>query len=561
MILSTLFERRDRTGTTDPRNPAYWLQRLVGGGQSTAGENVNPDTAMTASSVFACGRNLAEDTAKLPMKVFEKLEERGTKRLPQHPLHRLLNWESNSETSAFNFRQAVMAGAVFWGNGYAEIEETNGGGVFAFNQIHPRRVTPKRDERGLYYEVAQPNGAKAKDVPAAKMLHISGFSQDGVVGEMISKLGKESIGLTMAVEKLGASFFGNGAFAGVIIKHPGDLSPEAQKKMKKNWDDQHRGSAKFAGTTVLDEGMTVDKMTVDNEQAQFLETRQFQVEEVARWFRMPPHKIGHLARATGWTTLETTNADYIIDALMPWMERIEQEIKRKCISRSEPTIYVKHNVAGLLRGDTTARFDAYGKAIQAGWMSRNDVRELEDLNPIDDGDVYLVPTNLMAAGAIETKPASERPQPTPPAGPAPVLPKEDDADPMAQARAMLPAHGDLLAAAIASLLMVEQDKITRAMKKPDGAKLVADFFAGHVEFVRAKIGAPIDAIAASLWPVLVGGQITDEAQAALVDETKVIAGEHIVRSNMRRAFEADRPKLDGFRYVRRIADFVASYRK
>jgi HK97 family phage portal protein len=395
-------EKRYGMQSEDPR-----FFRMFGGQPSTAGVTVSERSVLTLPSVFACVRNIAEDVAKLPFNPYRSLEPRGKSKLTTHPLYRLLQVSPNPEMTAFDFRQAVTASAVLWGKGIAEIEWSRAGSPLAFWPIEPWRVQVKRRTGGtLYYLIDGQTTLEAIDV-----LHIKGFGFNGVLGEMVSCVGGESLGLTLAAQTFAASFFGNGAKPGTTLKHPKNLSEKAAKNLKESIDSAHRGPGQAHGTIIIEEGMDVVKTTWNPEEAQALESRQFQVEEVARWFRMPPHKMHHLLRATGWSTLEATNADYIIDTLMPWFVRWEQEIKVKAIAA--PEVFVEHLVAGLLRGDTTARFDAYAKAIQAGWMSRNDARELENMNPVDGLDEYLVPSNMIAASALERQPLSERTPTTP----------------------------------------------------------------------------------------------------------------------------------------------------
>jgi HK97 family phage portal protein len=287
-------EQRALGGVSTLANPAPWLVDFYGGGTPSAGVRVTEATALSASAVFACVRNIAEDEAKLPFIVYRNLEPQGKERLKAHPLYRLLHDEPNPEMSSFDFRQAVTACAVLFGGGYAEIEKTQAGVPLYLWPIESWRVRPLRDAaKNLYYEV---DGRDRLD--PADMLHIRGFGFDGVLGCMLAQVGKESLGLTIAAQRFAASFFGNGTKVSGLLSHPKMLSPEAHKRLKESWTEEHGGPGNAHKPRILEEGMTWTQLSTAPDEAQMVETRQFQVEDVARWFRMPPHKIQHLLRST-----------------------------------------------------------------------------------------------------------------------------------------------------------------------------------------------------------------------------------------------------------------------
>lgn len=384
-----------------PSNPDEFITRFFnGGGERAAGVTVNETTAMSASAVFACVRNLAEDEAKLPFLTYEKLEPRGKKRRTDLPVYKLLHDEPNPEMTAFSFREAMTASAALYGGGLAEIERTNDGTPLALWPIEPwrwraERVGPRGRE--LVYRI------DGRDVlPARDVLHIKGFGINGLVGYMVAQVGRESLGLTLAAQRFAANYYANGTRVSGILTHPARLSPEGQKNLGTSFDKKYSGVENSHGTPVLEEGVTWTKVSADADEAQMLEARQFQVEDVARWLRMPPHKIGHLLRATGWSTLEATNTDYVIDTLMPWLVRWEQECNRKLIGAGNANLFCEHLVNGLMRGDSAARADFYQKMWNIGVYSQNDILEKENDNPVEGGDERYVPLNMVNARVAAT---------------------------------------------------------------------------------------------------------------------------------------------------------------
>lgn len=367
------------------------LVALFGGGQlSGAGVTVNEKTALSASAVFACVRNLSEDVAKLPLKVYRELEPRGRAVAQSHPAYRLLADRPNPEMTAMAFRTALMASALLYQGGLAEIEWANNGKPYALWPIEPWRWRVRRERysrKQMYFEVDGTRRLEHKDV-----LYVPGFSVDGICAEMVARAGKESIGLALAAQKFAASFFGNGGSARIALVHPGKLTDKAKGNIRDSYKNQNDGPSRAYDVDVFEEGMKPEKVGYSPDEAQAVETRQFNVEDLCRWFRMPLHKVGHLLRAQGWSTLEATNADYIIDTLMPWFVRWEQEIDYKLLGSGYTA---KHVVQALLRGDSAARADFYAKLAGIGVLNVNTILELEDMNPIGpEGDVRYMPLNM-----------------------------------------------------------------------------------------------------------------------------------------------------------------------
>ncbi len=407
---------------SDLRSPAYWVQDALAGRRTVSGEHVSPERAMALSVYYACLRNISEDVGKLPFKVFRRLPERGKEVLRDHPVYELLHGDANPDMSAMTFQELLTHWCLGWGNGYAEILR-GGSAPVGLYPIHPSRVMPFRDKKQegdpLFYRVKNDRGI-LMDIPAADMFHLRGLG-DLLSGYSVVRLAAESLGLTMAAQTFGAAFFGNGASVGGVLEYAGKLSEEAYQRVREGWANRYSGAENASKTMIAEEGMVYKPLGIPPEEAQFIETRQFQIEEVARWFRMPPHKVGHLLRAVGWSTLEATNTDYVTDTLMPHFVRWEHEVRRKLFKPNETDLFAEFVVTGLLRGDQAARSAYYRERFMIGTLSQNDIRALENENPIEDGDTYYVMTNM---APTDEEPAAV----TPPVPAVPVLPNNDAKD-------------------------------------------------------------------------------------------------------------------------------------
>lgn len=378
--------------SSDFLNPKYWLSELGAGVSTTAGQNVTVTQAMTLPVYFACVRAISEDVAKLPLITYERLE-RGKKRITDIPLYKILHDSPNPEMSAMSFRETMMASCLTYGNAYAEIVFDSFGVVQALYPIHPTRVQLKRNGEALEYYVKSNNGTYAS-LSQGNVFHIHGLGDTGIIGYSVAALAAESLGAGLAAQQYGSAFFGNGARPGGILEHPGRLSKEAAENLRKSWQATYSGAANSSKVAVLEEGMKWSALSVPPEDSQFLQTRQFQTEEICRWFRMPPHKIQHLLRST-FANIEHQALEYVTDALMPWCVRWEQEITRKLIPvEFQNTLFAEHLLNGLLRGDQAARASFYFQLFQMGAISPNEIREYENMNPIENGDEHFVQVNL-----------------------------------------------------------------------------------------------------------------------------------------------------------------------
>lgn len=369
-------------------------------GSNPSGIYVTEKTAMQASAVFASVRILSESVAGLPC-IFYERSEGGKERSVDHPLFNILRYEPNPEMSAFRFFEALMGHLLLWGNSYAEIQYNGKGEIVALWPLRPDRVQPERNKttKNIEYIVRLKNGEPIT-LPAASVLHIPFYSFDGIVGVSPIGYARLSVGLSIATERYGASFFGNGARPGGVLQHPETLSEEAYIRLKKNWNSEHQGLSNAQRLAILEEGLTYQQIGVPPEDAQFLETRRFQVEEIARIYRIPPHMLADLEKAT-FSNIEQQSLEFVIHTVRPWLVRWEQEIHRALLlPRERKDFFAEFLVDGLLRGDIASRYQAYATARQNGWLSANDIRRLENMNAVDGGDIYLVPLNMIPANDL-----------------------------------------------------------------------------------------------------------------------------------------------------------------
>ena len=372
-------------------------------GGTTSGKAVNERSAMQMTAVYACVRILSEAIASLPLHVYRYNDTGGKEKAIQHPLYLLLHDEPNPEMSAFSFRETLMTHLLLWGNAFSQIIRNGRGEVIALYPLMPDRMTVDRDSAGwLYYAYTRSDGdartlgQKTTVVLAPPdVLHIPGLGFDGLVGYSPIAMAKNAIGMGLACDEYGASFYQNGAQPGGVLEHPGVVKDP--KRVRDSWNAIYQGSGNAHRVAVLEEGMAYKPISVSPEQAQFLETRKFQIDEIARIFRVPPHMVGDLEKSS-FSNIEQMALEFVKYSLAPWIARWEQAMQRALFSQDEKKrFFVRFNVEGLLRGDYQSRMTGYSIARQNGWMSANDIRELENLDRIpteDGGDLYLINGNM-----------------------------------------------------------------------------------------------------------------------------------------------------------------------
>ena len=386
---SFIFHSRDKPKDAVSAAPTFSF------GNSFSGKSVNPTTAIQVSAVYACVRVIAETIASLPLGVYEGTDE-GSRKATEHPLYRLLHDEPNAEMTSFIWRETMLAHLLLYGNSYSQIIRTGRAKVESLYPLLPDHMEVDRDSQGnLTYTYTTSEGQMYRLDPT-EVLHIPGLGFDGVMGYSPIALEKSAIGLGIAAEEYGSRFFQNGARPSGILTHPNTVKDPAA--LRASWNTAYGGSGNTGRVAVLEEGMHFEPLSIPNNEAQFLETRKFQVNEICRIFRVPPHMIGDLDRAT-FSNIESQNISFAVHTIRPWLVRIEQAINRALIPEKEKgRFYVQFNLDGLMRGDYKSRMEGYAIARQNGWMSANDIRELENLNPITDeegGNAYLVNGNMI----------------------------------------------------------------------------------------------------------------------------------------------------------------------
>lgn len=413
-ILQSIFKPRDKPKNLGGGNSFLW-------GGSSSGKVVNEKTAMQMTAVYSCVRILSEAIAGLPLFVYKYGDDGSKEKSLEHPLWRVLHDEPNPEMTSFVFRETMMNHLLLTGNAYAQIIRNARGEVIALYPLMPDRMTVDRDSQGRLYYRYRKNSDDAPEVCKNKqsdiifapsdILHVLGLGYDGLVGYSPIAMAKNAVGLAIAAEEYGAKFFANGAAPGGVLEHPGTIKdPE---RIRESWQSTFGGSSNSNKIAVLEEGLKYTPIAISPEQAQFLETRKFQINEIARIFRVPPHMLADLEKSS-FSNIEQQSLEFVKYTLDPWVIRWEQAMNKALLLDSEKrSVFTKFNVDGLLRGDYASRMTGYATARQNGWMSANDIRELENLDriPADlGGDLYLINgamTKLQDAGAFANTTTTE----------------------------------------------------------------------------------------------------------------------------------------------------------
>ena len=380
-------------------------------GKASSGEQVDEKSAMQIATVYACVRLLAESVAQLPLHLYRYTDNgTGKEMAADHPVYPIIHRQPNPEMTSFTWRETMMVHLLLWGNSYSQIIRDGKNGILSIYPLLPENVEVDRDERGEIYYIYhaytdEAPGEKNKDIifQREEVLHVPGLGFNGLVGFSPIAMMKNALGSTLAVEKYGSAFFKNGAQPSGVLEHPGVLkNPE---KIRQNWTDVYGGANNAHKVCVLEEGMSYKAISLPPEDSQFLSTRQFGVEEICRIFRVPPHMVQDLQRAT-FNNIEHMAIEFVMHTLMPWLIRIEQAIiKDVLVGEEKDQLFPKFNVDGLMRGDYKSRMEGYAVAITNGIMSVNDVRKLENMDPLDDadgGNLHLINgsyTRLSQAGS------------------------------------------------------------------------------------------------------------------------------------------------------------------
>lgn len=507
---------------------------------SASGVRVTTEGALKLSAVYACVRILANTVASLPLHVYER-QERGKRRADDFYLYDVLHNRPNPVMTSYRFRQVVMTHVALWGNGYAEIEWSQGGRVLALWPLSPagmEKIEVVGDR--LVYHYRLPDG-KLERIPGDNILHIRALGTDGLLGLSPIALARQTVGLGLAAEEFGARFFGNGANVGGVLQHPGALSDKAYGRLKHSMDEKYGGISNAMRMMILEEGLTYQRVGIPPEDAQFLETRKFQVTDVARWYGIQPHLIADLDRSTN-NNIEHQGIEFVVHTIRPWLVAWEQEIAASLLSATERRRYfAEFSAEGLLRGDAAARSQLYTSLFNVGAMSPNDIREKENMNPVEGGDEYfvqlnMVPVNMAAAGLEPVgEPAGNNAQggrdlPTNDERAA----APDDAERLSRdsqrargvavgRQRLQRAHARIFADAMGRVLRREANDVGNAAKKLLGQRGLAEFdmwlrefYAGHMDWTMNQLRPVVTA-----YMELVARDAMREVGAETVDEGRV----------------------------------------
>ncbi len=518
IIKSILDDNRSGSGgvgsgdgpTSNPQNPAFWLEKLFGGGLDTwSGESVSPDKALGVAAYWNAINIIAGAIGFLPMVVFER-KGKNTEPALDIPQYSLIHDRPNKYMDALTFRETLQAHALGWGNGYAEIQRDGRMDPVALWPISPAKITPEvvKDDNGqeiVHYKYV--NNGQTSYIEYNNMFHIKGLGFEGLKGYSVINYMKQSLGLITAVDKYGSRFFRNNATPAVVLEHPNTLSGTSEQHLRASWDDQHKSPENAGKTAILEEGMKLHQIGVPPEDAQYLLTRKFSVTEIARWFDIPPHMLKDLDKAT-FSNIEHQGIEFVVWTLTRWMVRWEHEANYKLFKAAErKRFYTKIIPAALLRGDVKSRYEAYRIGIYSGWMNRNQARKFEDMNPADGLDDYLQPLNYKVVGEPDPRTVgamnrSAEPigthEPTPALPEPPVVPDDRSADPGNQVVDSDDQGGypdvdngfqTLFESTWRRIITKEVNALKRIIKKPDRqAERIGEFYDKHIDHVREVLG-------------------------------------------------------------------------
>ena len=386
------FRSSPNNPSTSLANPASWM---FDGSASKTGIAITEDSAMRLSAVFGAVRVISETIASLPWMVKQDFEG-NTRNAAAHPINQLIH-SPNGIMTDFNFRETCQAHLCLHGNAFIAIKRNEAGQPIKLIPVHPDRVQVKVYKDEKFYTID--DGKETFD--DTEMIHIVGLSFDGIVGKSVIEAARESIGLGLAADQFGGSFFGNGANVSAVLTHPGRLSDEAYKRLMASWQRRYSGLDNAHKTAILEEGMNLTKVSISPSESQFLETRQFGVVDIARFFRIPLAYLGSLENSSTRANIEEQGIQFQRNTILPWVKRWEAEFNRKLFPNGND-YYIRFNMDGLLRGDISSRYSSYATARQWGWLSVNDIRKFEGLDNIDNGDTYLQPLNMVDVATDNT---------------------------------------------------------------------------------------------------------------------------------------------------------------
>ena len=406
-LMNWIGKEKDKETRSQLTNNNWW-KTVFAGAETFSGETVTQDSALHQPAVFACVRVISEDVASLPIKIYSCVSEMVREPINTHPVAKLFHTAPNPEMTPFTFKETMTAHVLLYGNAYAEIERNGAGDPIGLWILAPEKMAIDITDGKVWYVY---NGQAR--IASENILHIKGLGHDGIQGYSPIGYARETIGMSQAMEKSGGTFFANSSRPSGVLSHPAKLSEDAAKRLRQGWDGMYSGSGNLGKTAILEESMSWQSLSIPHSDAQWLEARQYALQDICRIYRMPPHMVQDLSNAT-YSNIESQQIQYMQGTLMPWLRRWEEEISRKLLGVDDRSIYAEFLAEEALRGNTIDRYAAYRTARESGWLSINEIRKRENLNTIgEEGDKYIMPLNFSDVDA-EVIEDEVREQPKPP---------------------------------------------------------------------------------------------------------------------------------------------------
>lgn len=516
-FLARPFERRSSL-----ENPSGWLVNWFAGGPPTAsGVRVDPESALRAAAVFACVRILAETLGSLSLHVYRRLPGGGKERFPAHPLYQLLHNAPNEEMTSTEWRECQMGAKALRGNGYSRIEFRGDGRPGAIWPLHPDRTRVVRDLRTkeLRYEYSDENG-RLVTYRHGEVIHERSFGGNGIIGYSPIRQAAEAVGISLAAEEHGARFFSNGATLGGILEHPAQLTDPAYDRLKKSFAANQGSVINSHKPLILEEGMKWHDVPLNHEQAQFLETRKFQVTEIARIFRVPPHMIADLEKAT-FSNIEHQAIEFVTHTMLPWVVRAEQRFNQTLLLPAEQKdLFCEFSLETLLRGDIKSRFEAYQIMRRNGALNANEWREKENLNPIEGGDTYVIEAAMIPIDMLG----------------------QNIARPSLEQKRLAEAFLPCVLAGAKRALRKEIKALRTLAKRPDAPAAIVQFYSEHRTYLTEQIGPAFESLGLALDIDLTARarDIADEHCIEAQRLAEASAGDATAMENLLNAWEGKR---------------------
>lgn len=472
MLLERLLEKRASVSIIDPRDPvlAQWFGLLS---NTAAGVSITPDQAKRVTAVYTCVRIIAESIASLPLNIYRRLPRGGKEVAFDHPMYGLLHDAPNSQQTSYEWREMMAGHVALRGNGYSEIIPGQSKAIAELRPLHPDRVRLfERADGSIVYEYRMKQGGTRLIMPDY-MLHFRAFTDNTLAGEAVVEQNREAIGLAAAAEQFGATFFGNGTQVNGVLQYDKSLDDKAFNRLRDQWAERHQGSRNANKPAILEDGLKWQAIGIPPEQAQFLETRKFQISEIARMFRIPPHMLADLERAT-FSNIEEQSLAFVRDTLRPWLVRLEQRMNASLLSAKGRSAYlVEFEVAGISRGNMAARKDYYTSLFNLGAMNANEIRAHEGMNPIEGGDRYYVPLNMVATDEVDPDGGGD---------------DDPDTDIDSLRSKLLDAQYPYLRQAVDRIVTAEVKALKRALEKEAGFDTAAaEFYRSFRPFIERHI--------------------------------------------------------------------------